>query len=131
MTVDAQSAHVELPAARTSPRDARRFLTRTLAQWHVGAEPTDTVCLLATELVTNSVLYAGTPIDLLVERWDSMVRVQVCDRSTQLPVARPHRSMSSLTGRGLSLVKDLSARWGVTPRDTGKSVWFELSTAAG
>ena len=46
-----------------------------------------------------------------------------------MPVTRSPRDPMALTGRGLSLVKDLSATWGVTPRSDGKSVWFELSTA--
>ena len=124
-----QAARVELPPARTSARDARRFLTATLAEWQISGEPTDTACLLATELVTNAVLYASTPIDLVVERWDSMLRVQVRDRAPQLPIPRERRDALSLTGRGLALVKELSKSWGVTPRVYGKSVWFELSTA--
>ncbi|HVE62451.1 MAG TPA: ATP-binding protein [Mycobacteriales bacterium] len=130
MYAQTQAARVELSADRTSARDARRFLVTTLDEWQIPEGSTDTACLLATELVTNAVLYAIAPIDLVVERWDSMLRVQVRDHAPQLPIPRERSDSLSLTGRGLALVKELSKSWGVTPRDYGKSVWFELSTAA-
>lgn len=130
MSADALLAQVRLPAARTSPGDARRFITRTLQEWHIGKEPADTACLLATELVTNAVLYATAPIELVMETWDNRLRVQVLDHTQRLPAARAPRDPLSLSGRGLGMVKDLAATWGVTPRADGKSVWFELSTAS-
>jgi len=99
-----------------------------MADWHIPAEPADTARLLATELVTNAVLYAVAPIELVVERWDNTLRVEVCDHTSRMPVTRSPRDPMALTGRGLSLVKDLSDTWGVTPRRDGKSIWFELST---
>ena len=120
-------AHVALPADRTSPAVARRFLTETLHDWHVGDDPVDTACLLATELVTNAVLHAGTPLELVLETTGDTLRVEVVDQADCLPQQRSHRGDTlGVTGRGLVLVKGLAGTWGVTPREPGKAVWFEL-----
>lgn len=120
-------AQVELPPERTSPAVARRFLADTLHDWHVDDEPVDTACLLATELVTNAVLHAGTPMELVLETTHDTLRVEVVDQAERMPNQRSYRSETlGVTGRGLALVKCLAYTWGVTPREPGKAVWFEL-----
>ena len=131
MARDAHRAQLELPPSRMSPRDARLFLAATLHEWHVPDEPVETACLLATELVTNAVLHAGTHLQVVVEATDTTLRVEVVDDADQLPVTRTYRTDPlGITGRGLALVKSLADTWGVTPRDGGKSVWFQLPLAA-
>ncbi|HVE98594.1 MAG TPA: ATP-binding protein [Mycobacteriales bacterium] len=126
----AHRAQVALPAARTSPRDARQFLTATLHDWHVPEGPVEAACLLATELVTNAVLHAGTPMELVLEADADHLRVEVVDGAEHMPVTRSYRSEPlGITGRGLSLVRSIAKTWGVTPCEPGKSVWFELPLA--
>ena len=127
MLDSAHRAQVALPATRTSPREARRFLASTLHEWHVADEPVETACLLATELVTNVVLHAGTPMELVLEADDDHLRVEVVDAAEQMPLTRSYRTEPlGITGRGLSLVRSFAETWGVTPREPVKAVWFEL-----
>ncbi|HVF19438.1 MAG TPA: ATP-binding protein [Mycobacteriales bacterium] len=128
MDVPPQRVHTTLPSARASARDARRFVSETLRAWHVPDDPVDTACLLATELVTNAVLHAGSDVELLLEGSADTVRIEVVDSSAEVPEPRAVSSLLGTTGRGLNLVKGLSTTWGVTPHNQGKSVWFELST---
>ncbi|MEV6562069.1 ATP-binding protein [Nocardia sp. NPDC051756] len=54
-------------------------------------------------------------------------RVEVDDASPVRPrIRRPDRT----GGRGLILVEQLAACWGVDPRGTGKTMWAELGTGA-
>lgn len=100
-----------------------------LDDWDMAAL-TETAELLVTELVTNSVLHAGTKIEVVVvERSDRAIRVEVYDGEPDPPEPRPYSPMSS-TGRGLHIVQGFAASWGVTPLDEGKSVWFELDETA-
>jgi anti-sigma regulatory factor (Ser/Thr protein kinase) len=81
--------------------------------------------LLTSELVSNVVLHAGTPFEVLVDRIDGHIRVTVVDESPDPPaVQRP--APDEVGGRGLVLVARLSDRWGFESHRTGKSVWFEL-----
>ncbi len=129
MDIPEQRVHTTLPAARVSAAHARRFVSDTLRSWSVPADSLDTACLLTTELVTNAVLHAGTDVALDVESWDHLLRIEVTDASAAMPKPRSDDPHLGTTGRGLALVKRLSSTWGVTPREPGKCVWFELSTA--
>jgi len=87
--------------------------------------------LLASELVTNALLYAEGRIRIGVAAGDGRVRISVRDRS-QAPVRPKQVGVEATSGRGLSLVERLSAAWGVeSVPDDGKEVWFELPRAAG
>jgi len=125
----AQQAHTTLPSARTTTGVARRFVNDTLRSWLFADDAVDAACLLTTELVTNSVIHAGGNVGVTLSKWDHVVRVEVTDESDVLPKAGPADLHLGLNGRGLVLVQGLASTWGVTPRDAGKSVWFELSTA--
>ncbi len=117
-------ARADFPPGSLSASAARRFVTATLQDW--GRDDiADIAVLLVGELVANVVLHAGTAFDVIIQRADSRVRIEVCDSDVQLP-ARKHYSATSTTGRGLMLVEDLAASWGVQPTSDGKFVWFEL-----
>ena len=103
---------------------ARRFTAETLGGW--GADGlAETAVLLVSELVTNAVLHARSASELVVRRVDTGIRVEVRDDSPAAPSPRSY-SLDAGTGRGLLLVESLAARWGSTPGNLGKSVWFEL-----
>ena len=85
----------------------------------------DAVVLLTSELVTNAILHARTHIELAVRCESATIRVEVDDRSPQLPVPEP-AAVDATTGRGLTLVDVMSGAWGVEERASGKTVWFEV-----
>jgi anti-sigma regulatory factor (Ser/Thr protein kinase) len=123
--VAAIDARTDLVAGPTAPSHARRFVREVLAQWGL-AGVSETVILLANELVTNAVLHAGTDITLDVSLSDATVRVEVVDASPrELSPAR--YGATAQTGRGLTLVQKVASDWGVTPRGSGKAVWFEVT----
>jgi anti-sigma regulatory factor (Ser/Thr protein kinase) len=113
------------PGQPGSVRAARHLLRSHVAPM-LPDEHVDTAVLLVSELVTNTVVHAGTSVELVVCIQDRAgLRVEVADGSVQHPTIR-HDPMAS-TGRGLHLLDALADRWGVTARATGKTVWFELS----
>src|SRR5215207_9091859 len=60
-------AHIHLAPALTSARQARRFVSDTLAEW--GDERfVDAASLLVSELVTNAVVHARSEVDVVVDR---------------------------------------------------------------
>ena len=118
-------AVIELDPEPASVRSARRFVTETLHD--TGQEHySDVATLLVSELVTNAVLHAGTPISMVVEADPPWLRVAVKD-DARGQVARRRFAPDASTGRGLSLVDALAAAWGAdTIAGDGKVVWFEL-----
>lgn len=85
----------------------------------------DEIVLLVSELVTNAMLYAGSPATVRIDLGDDLVRVEVEDESADLPrVCAP--APTDEHGRGVRLVAQLAARYGWTALGTGKRVWFEL-----
>jgi PAS domain S-box-containing protein len=83
--------------------------------------------LLVSEVVTNALVHAGTPIDFQAWVGDAGLRVEVTDGSTQTPTRRSYGAMAG-TGRGLRLLEQMVDRWGTLAREDGKTVWFELSS---
>ena len=121
------SATAVAPEAR-SVGEVRREVRDVLTAW--GADSFDwALSQLLTEVVTNVVLHAATPFDVtLVHDTASgaaRLRCEVSDASPRLPRPRSY-SLESATGRGMKLVEQLSAAWGVDRHGRGKTVWFEL-----
>lgn len=126
-TVSAVERREELPAEPASARRARRVVVDALADWSLDGL-SDEAALLVSELVTNSLLHAGSAIDLTVRRAGPGVRVEVKDHSTTLPSPRIFAG-DSVTGRGLDILDLTAANWGAELFEEGKVVWFELGTA--
>jgi anti-sigma regulatory factor (Ser/Thr protein kinase) len=110
---------IEIPCEPTSPRVARRFVVGRLGD----DERRDDAALLTSELVTNAVQHACTPVGVAVSLTRDRLRVEVTDRSTAVAALREPDVNG---GRGLRLVESISSRWGVVPHGGGKVVWFEL-----
>jgi anti-sigma regulatory factor (Ser/Thr protein kinase) len=113
----------EFEPAPESVREARRFVTSTLEAW--GADEAGDAALLTSELATNAVIHAQSRYTVTLVRLPDRVRVTVADGSLA-SARRCHYSPTSGTGRGLGMVADLAAAWGVETADDGKLVWFEL-----
>jgi anti-sigma regulatory factor (Ser/Thr protein kinase) len=117
-------AELELPADPASAAQARRFVRRVLGEW--GADDLEEAAVLLTsELITNSLLHARTPMKLRLHRRTGLIRIEVQDDSGSRPVRRHYQADAS-TGRGLGLVEALAEEWGVEPANGGKAVWFTL-----
>ncbi|CAK7284653.1 PPM-type phosphatase domain-containing protein [Streptomyces misionensis JCM 4497] len=124
--------HVTLPGSPLAPGSARALVRAALTE-APGVAPRllDDALAVVSELVTNSVVHAGTEIDVdwCLEE-DGAFVVEVGDRHP----ARPPRDATAGEppyeipeyGRGLRLVGALAESWGVTYRTGAKSVWARL-----
>lgn len=121
-------ARLELPPEPASVRAARAFVADALAGTPAD-DCADDARLLVSELVTNALLHARSPLEVVVRLADGLVRVEVRDEVDHLPAVMtgPEPTMA---GRGLLIVQELSDGWGAEPLGAGgKTVWFELSYA--
>jgi DNA-binding NarL/FixJ family response regulator len=107
-----------------SPRGARRFVVDVLERAEAG-DLGEIASLLVSELVTNAVVHARTDLQIAVELLPHAVRVNVFDRSPNVPIAR-EPAADDTSGRGLVLLDRLASAWGVDHFPNGKSVWFEI-----
>jgi len=103
---------------------ARRFVEETLRRWECE-DVLDAVTLLVSELVTNSVIHAGSGAEVAVLLKPDALRIEVSDTGGGAPDRRD-AGESATSGRGLSMVETLSSAWGVRRADGAKTVWFEL-----
>jgi PAS domain S-box-containing protein len=111
-----------------SAGEARRLLRGALAEagrtrW------TDAGTLALTEVVTNAVLHAHSPIGVRLEVCADQLRVEVQDANSYLPRQRPHDEHATV-GRGMALVSAVTEACGVrSVTGGGKVVWFTLGDA--
>jgi anti-sigma regulatory factor (Ser/Thr protein kinase) len=113
-----------LPDELASCGKARRLVATTLLNWQV---PGDDAVLVVSELVGNALAHGKGPVGLRVAYDGSLVRIEVRDTSSVLPYRRSVRE-KEVAGRGLLIVGELAADWGVVIGPAGcKTVWAELS----
>jgi anti-sigma regulatory factor (Ser/Thr protein kinase) len=127
MTRSDGRAVTKLPSDPSAVPAARRFASQHLLDFGGQPDVIDKTRLLVTELATNAVMHARSPIRLTVESHDDGVRVEVRDddpRPLDPPVA-PDADATS--GRGLWLVDALACTWGVNRNERGKTIWFEVA----
>ncbi|MEU0264762.1 SpoIIE family protein phosphatase [Nocardioides sp. NPDC006303] len=110
--------------APTSVSEARRFAREVLADWGLH-DILDDVVLLTSELVTNAVTHAGTPMTVAVVREEDRLRIDVFDQhpTRVLPVGANARPGAGEHGRGLLITSALATAWGVEYRRDHKRVW--------
>lgn len=99
---------------------------------HAPPMPEDTrdaLVLLTSELVTNGILHAGTPLEVGITLLDDAVVVSVHDLDTRRPEQLPYSGREG--GWGLGLVAALATQSSLDPHpDGGKTAWFRLETTA-
>lgn len=127
MCQDTPRAELRLPLSDEAPAIARDFLRSSSCGTHQSEVVEDAV-LLVSELVTNSVKHGGPPVVVGVDCDGDALQVRVRDGSPAMPAARDALQTDE-SGRGLALVKTISADWGVDPEADGKHVWFVLRSA--
>lgn len=127
----ADRSTLDLDPEPTAPRQARDLIRRTLLRWDL-TPLYDAAALVTTELVTNAVTHASTPLTISISRPHSTgnrtrpaARLAVRDLNNELPVliwtAPPLPG-----GRGIWLVDSIARAWGTIPLDPGKTVWAVL-----
>jgi anti-sigma regulatory factor (Ser/Thr protein kinase) len=122
----AEEMHLRLEAEPRSVREARRAVQRHLAS--ADAKLLDALTLMTSELVTNAVRFARSPVELCLRRSGRSVRVEVWDDDPRLPQPR-EVDMDASSGRGLTIIGALANAWGTeTGRGGGKRVWFEIDS---
>jgi serine phosphatase RsbU (regulator of sigma subunit)/anti-sigma regulatory factor (Ser/Thr protein kinase) len=115
---------------------ARRFVRETLISsgLPVDDDAVSDAVLLTSELVTNAVVHAGTPVQLTCRLNGTNIEVSVLDRHPARVIPDPPGATAVVdrpSGRGLLLPAALSASWGVTYAASAKAVWFRLGPDAG
>jgi anti-sigma regulatory factor (Ser/Thr protein kinase) len=106
-------------------RAAREFVADALHAQGFGGD-SDTVLLLASELVTNAVRHAATPFEIRVDVAGGAAKVAVIDEDVDHPPQVKHPGPDETNGRGLLLVDNLAAGWGSDRVERGKAVWFTV-----
>lgn len=124
------TSDVQLAPEPCSAATARAFVSAQLTDGEPAGLVRD-VLLVTSELVTNAVIHARTPILLAIARLPWGLRLTVSDGSDDLPHRRPghHGSDDAEGGQGLWVTEECSSDWGTeTGRQGGKSVWalFEM-----
>lgn len=121
---------LELTDALEAVRDGRRFVVDRVRTAGIDALADD-AALVSAELLANARQHGAPPIVVCVRAAGDAVRIEVKDAGAHGPVL-PAPSTSNMTGRGLTLVAALSARWGVRREPGGgKAVWSELVVGHG
>lgn len=124
-----REARIRLAPELKNVASVRRLLGRLLASWRLDHLVGGDVELVASELVNNAVVHAATPLTVIVRYLGDVVRVEVGDGSSELPLPRA-ATTDEFSGRGLLIVDSLASAWGTLPTRAGKRVWFELPAEA-
>ena len=115
----------------TAAAAARDFVRDTLGYWQLALPDTTVVqraVLLASELVTNAVVHARTDLQVRLELRGDRLHIAVRDGNPRLLRLVTVPDVEAQGGRGLWLVEQLAAGWGVNRHpDGGKVVWCTLT----
>jgi len=117
-----------LPIPQAGAR-SRQLVRERCAAWGIASVSEDAQ-LVVTELVSNAVEHAGTPLDVIVTLSDDTLHVAVHDGDPTPPRPQPVGQGRS-RGRGLRLIEAVAASWGSVLADTGKVVWATLRIGSG
>ncbi|MER5358964.1 ATP-binding protein [Streptomyces sp. NPDC002785] len=116
-------------ARRDSVPAARHHAESVLTDWRLGGL-IDETALIVSELSTNVINHAkgtGDYFELGLRRRHGTLVLEVSDSyQWRMPELRTP-PLDDLSGRGLVIVDALAAKWGVRPRDPGKTVWVHLA----
>lgn len=109
-------------------RRARELVTEACFDWDLP-EVVGPACTVVTEFVNNVVAHAHTMMTLRLSLRERYLHIAVRDGSPEEPVLRTEVSLTSLSGRGLTLVDTVCRSWGSLPTAGGKVVWAVLDLA--
>ncbi|MFI8963987.1 ATP-binding protein [Streptomyces sp. NPDC053493] len=122
-----QPVQQTFPGAPESARAARAFARAVVGDRAPNLTPDElhSVQLVVSELVTNAIRYGTEPGDSLrvvLDARPDTLRVEVHDPNRRRPRAKPE-STDRKRGRGLYVLDERVAEWGVDDRPLGKTVW--------
>jgi len=83
---------------------------------------------VTSELVANSVVHAATELQVVLERWQYMVKVVVEDSNNQIPVMKS-LDVALDSGRGMHIVDEFADLWGYELTENGKRIWAGFNIA--
>jgi anti-sigma regulatory factor (Ser/Thr protein kinase) len=117
---------LSLERSRRAVAQARAFVRDRCREAGVADGTCDAVVLMVSELVTNAVEHARSRVELVLAVDPTAVHVEVHDGNASLPAIR-HADTGAVNGRGMAIVDELAANWGVRPVGRGKTVWFDVT----
>lgn len=118
VTADAEAS---LPSSLQSPALARDFVEEHACPAHAGRAAV-AVQLLASELVTNAVLYGAPPITVELSCSAYRLHLRVTEQ------VRPDTPAPASDGLGMLLVDKVAHEWGTVSTTAGKTVWCTVRT---
>jgi hypothetical protein len=74
------------------------------------------------------VVHAATELQVVLERWQYMVKVVVEDFDDHLPVMRS-LDVAVDSGRGMHIVDEFADLWGYELTENGKRIWAGFNVA--
>lgn len=116
------SSRCRIEPDRNAPSVARAAVQEFCKEQGIGGDG-DAAQLVASELVTNAVVHAGTTIDLTLRLIAPLLHIAVRDGGNGQARIGGIIDESSESGRGLLLVDALASGWGTLVPDAGKVVW--------
>ncbi|MFG2005918.1 ATP-binding protein [Spirillospora sp. NPDC048911] len=113
-----------LEPAPEAAKAARDLVAEAFGKW--GLESYE-ARLVITELFSNAARVSGEPVVVRVGRARGKVLLEVWDQSDE-PLVLRAAGPEEEGGRGLFIIDDLVAEWGVRPLDGGgKAVWAVMA----
>ena len=109
-----------MPAMADSVLFARQQVTDFLSD--ESSIDLDHAIAVTSELVANSVIHAATELQVVLERWQYMVKVVVEDSNNQIPVMKS-LDVALDSGRGMHIVDEFADLWGYELTENGKRIW--------
>jgi anti-sigma regulatory factor (Ser/Thr protein kinase) len=115
-----------MPAMADSVLFARQQVTDFLSD--ESSIDLDHAIAVTSELVANSVIHAATELQVVLERWQYMVKVVVEDFDDHLPVMRS-LDVAVDSGRGMHIIDEFADLWGYELTENGKRIWAGFTVA--
>ena len=127
MRANAIWTHVtRLEPTASSASVARDFVRGHLVE-HELPYLVDDIRLVVSELVTNAVVHAGTPVHVTIQGLPFCVILTVRDGLSRRP-SPTVATVNAVGGRGMDVVRQVSDAWGAIPAAGGdKCVWASFA----
>ncbi|MFE0627602.1 SpoIIE family protein phosphatase [Streptomyces sp. NPDC058864] len=114
---------------------ARMFVEERLRSWEL-ADLSEALQLIASEIVTNALIHAGSDVDVRLRAFADHVRLEVRDSDGNPPVPSrltldEEENAEAEHGRGLLIVEALAGQWNTSPNGRGKTVSLDLPVPDG